>query len=391
MQTLCEMIASRSKYVLGAKIATALLLSSFSPHLQAHTQSTAFLTLQLKGTSLTGEWHLALRDLQDAVGLDSNDDGRITWGELREQKAAVFAYALSRLHLTDMSGAGKMELSDLLVEQHADGGYAVLRLKADGPGFTSAVRVDYRAFFDLNAKHRGLLRLEQAGSTQLAVFGPETSVQIFDLLHTGGKPPTLLSFINEGVWHIWQGYDHILFLIALLLPGVMRRGEGQWKPDLGGVAALSRVLKIVTAFTVAHSITLSLAAFGLVHLPTRVVESAIAGSVVVAALNNLAPIFPERGWLAAFAFGLLHGFGFANALRDLGVQSGQLALTLFGFNAGVEAGQLAIVAVFFPLALSVRHLMFYPKVVLRLGSVSIVVVAALWMAERALNFKVLPF
>ena len=155
--------------------------------------------------------------------------------------------------------------------------------------------------------------------------------------------------------------------------------------------ALVNVLKIVTAFTVAHSITLSLSALGYVHLPTRLVESAIAASVVLAAFNNLVPFFAERGWMVAFGFGLLHGFGFANALRDLGLHTGQLAATLFGFNLGVEIGQLAIVAVFFPLALSLRELIFYQRFVLRLGSAAIMMIASGWLAERMFDFKWLPF
>ena len=155
--------------------------------------------------------------------------------------------------------------------------------------------------------------------------------------------------------------------------------------------AVLNVLKIVTAFTVAHSLTLSLAALGLVHPPSRWVESAIAASVVLAALNNLLPFFAGRGWLVAFGFGLVHGFGFANALRDLGLQSGELAATLFGFNLGVEVGQLAIVAAFLPLALAARHLVFYRRLVLRAGSAAILGVATTWLAERVLDFKWLPF
>jgi hypothetical protein len=172
---------------------------------------------------------------------------------------------------------------------------------------------------------------------------------------------------------------------------VLQRGGGAWRPVSAARPALLNVLKVVTAFTVAHSITLSLAALGFVHLPTRLVESAIAASVVLAAFNNLVPFFAERGWMVAFGFGLLHGFGFANALRDLGLRHGQLAATLFGFNIGVEIGQLAIVAVFLPIALSMRHLIFYQRVVLRFGSVAIVAVASTWFAERVLDFKWLPF
>jgi hypothetical protein len=365
-----------------------LLFTACAAH--AHTQSSAYLTLQSSRTSLTGEWHLALRDLDDAVGLDVNNDGVITWGELLSRKDAVCAYALSRLHIQGDGHPASLRVREFLVDHHSDGAYAVLRFAVEGVQHPAKLEVNYTAMFDIDPKHRGLLRLQHDGQTQLAVFAPATPSQQWDLVGKGPAAP-FLTFLREGVWHIWSGYDHILFLLALLLPGVLRRRAGAWQPVPDARPAIVNVLKIVTAFTVAHSITLSLAALGLVHLPGRLVESAIAASVVLAAFNNLAPFFAERGWLVAFGFGLLHGFGFANALRDLGLQHGQLAATLFGFNLGVEAGQLAIVAVFLPLALSLRRLLLYQRFVLRAGSVAIMLVASTWFAERVLDFKWLPF
>lgn len=357
----------------------------------AHTQSTAFLTLRADKGNLSGEWHLALRDLEDAVGLDSNDDGAITWDELRARREAVCAYARSRLHIQANSLPGTIRITGLLVENHSDGTYAVLRFVVDALSQLSSLTLNYQAFFDIDPKHRGLLRLESEGSSRVAVFAPATPTQRFELLSAAAKPTPALTFVKEGIWHIWRGYDHILFLVALLLPGVLRRREAGWEPVLAVWPAVTNVLKIVTAFTVAHSITLSLATLGIVHLPTRLIESAIAGSVVLAALNNLTPFFSERGWMVAFGFGLLHGFGFANALCDLGLQGSQLALTLFGFNVGVELGQFAIVALFLPWALSLRRLLFYPRIVLGLGSASIIAISATWLAERVLDFKWLPF
>ena len=356
----------------------------------AHTQSTAYLTLRFSETGLTGEWRLALRDLDDAIGLDVNDDGRITWGELLSRKEAVCAYALSRLHVWGDGQAGWLHVDEFLVDHLSDGAYVVLRFNIEGIHQPRRLELEYDALFDIDPKHRGLLRLEHDGQTQLGVFSPTTRSQKFEFGLAPARNP-FFTFLKEGVWHIWSGYDHILFLLALLLPGVLLRRDGAWQPVGDMRSAFVKVLKVVTAFTVAHSITLSLAVLGLVHLPSRLVESAIAASVVVAALNNLWPLFGEGGWMVAFGFGLLHGFGFANALRDLGLQHGQLALTLFGFNLGVEIGQLAIVSVFLPLALSLRHLIFYQRFVLRFGSAAIIVVAATWLAERALDFKWLPF
>ena len=356
----------------------------------AHTQSTAYLTFRFSETGIIGEWHLALRDLDDAIGLDVNDDGRITWGELLSRKEAVCAYALSRLHVWGDGHAGLLHIEDYLADNLSDGAYVVLRFNVEGIHQPSRLELDYDAFFDMDPKHRGLLRLEHDGQTLLGVFSSTTRSQVFEFGLTPARNP-FFTFLKEGVWHIWSGYDHILFLLALLLPGVLLRRDGSWQPVADMRSAFVKVLKVVTAFTVAHSITLSLAVMGLVHLPSRLVESAIAASVVVAAINNLWPLFAEGAWMVAFGFGLLHGFGFANALRDLGLQHGQLALTLFGFNLGVEIGQLAIVLVFLPLALSLRRLLFYQRFILRFGSAAIMVVASTWLAERVLDFKWLPF
>jgi HupE / UreJ protein len=193
-----------------------------------------------------------------------------------------------------------------------------------------------------------------------------------------------------GVEHIWRGYDHILCLLSLLFPAVLVPGVKGWQACESFRAAFIDVLKIVTAFTVAHSLTLSLATLGIVNLPARIWESAIAMSVVLAALNNLVAIIQAKRWVVAFCFGLIHGFGFAGVLTDLGLPRNVLALALVGFNLGVEAGQIAIVSVFLPLAYLLRRTWLYRNIVLAGGSSAIVVVAALWFVERAFDLNFLP-
>ena len=144
----------------------------------------------------------------------------------------------------------------------------------------------------------------------------------------------------------------------------------------------------MTAFTAAHSVTLSLATLGFVELPSRWVESAIAASVVLAALNNLWPIADSRLWVAAFGFGLVHGLGFASVLRDLGLSGGSLWPSLLGFNLGVEAGQLAIVAAFLPLAFVLRGSLFYRRYAVGAGSIAIALVATVWLVERSLDVRI---
>ena len=139
---------------------------------------------------------------------------------------------------------------------------------------------------------------------------------------------------------------------------------------------------MVTAFTLAHSITLSLAALGVISLPSRLVESVIAASVVLAALNNLRGTIEGKRWIMAFGFGLIHGFGFASVLADLGLPQNALVLALVGFNVGVELGQLAIVAAFLPVAFLLRRTWFYRVGVLTGGSILVAVVASWWLVQR---------
>jgi hypothetical protein len=194
-------------------------------------------------------------------------------------------------------------------------------------------------------------------------------------------------FAHEGIWHIWIGYDHILFLISLLLPAVLCWRDGQWEAVDSFGRAGAEVLKIVTSFTVAHSLTLSLSALHLVTLPSRWVESVIAGSVVLAALHNLYPVVPIRRWIVAFGFGLIHGFGFASVLTELALPTTSMFITLAGFNIGVEVGQLAIVSAFLPLAFAIRHSWTYRYFAMQLGSTCIAGFALIWLIERSLGLR----
>lgn len=368
-------------------LALAALLLALNAH--AHKPSDSYLTLGVEGNTVSGQWDIALRDLDFAIGLDADGDGAITWGEVRAKQAEIAAYALSRLQLAAEGQSCPLVVKDHLVDEHTDGMYAVLRFSALCPAIRDSLQVHYSLFSDIDPQHKGLLRLQYKGVTSTAIFAPENASQRFSL----GRPSRWTQFIDyggEGVWHIWIGFDHILFLLALLLPAVAVRRPDGWQPVTGFRPAFWSVLKIVTAFTIAHSITLSLATLGIFTLPSRWVESTIAASIVVAALNNVFPLFRERRWLMAFLFGLIHGFGFAAVLTDLGLPQQALILALVGFNLGVEAGQLAIVSVFLPLAYALRKTRFYRSGVLLGGSVAIIAVALIWFVERAFNLKLLP-
>ena len=356
----------------------------------AHKPSDSYLALSVDGAVLRGQWDIALRDLEFAVGLDADGNGQITWGELKAKRKDVEAYAFSRLGILSDRKSCALAPTDLLVDEHSDGAYAVLRFDADcGTGVPATIELAYSLFFDLDPTHRGLLRFERGGGAQTWVLSPERPRLAFK----AGEASRLAQFfdyLREGIWHIWLGFDHILFLLSLLFPSVLILKNREWKAAERFRTTFWDVLKVVTSFTVAHSITLSLAALSVISLPSRLVESTIALSVVLAALNNLWPVVAERRWAVAFAFGLIHGFGFASVLTDLGLPQGSLLLALVGFNLGVEAGQLAIVGAFLPFAYGLRASWFYRRLVFYGGSAAIAAVATVWLTERVLDVKLLP-
>lgn len=363
---------------------------------RAHKPSDSYLALTLVGSDVDVRWDIAVRDLDYAIGVDADGDGAVTWGELRARQGDIATLARAHLALgvdgdacafdgAHVGRAGRAD--DMSVVQHSDGAYAVLRLVVACPHEPRVLDVDYQLFFDQDPQHRGVARIDDGASTRTAIFSAGERRQRFDRANVS-KSRQLGDAIKQGVIHIFSGIDHLLFLIALLIPSVLRREGTTWVPVPRFRPAFLDVLKVVTAFTLAHTITLSLSALGVLRLPSRLVESGIAASVVLVALNNIVPAMRGDRWAAAFALGLLHGFGFSSTLMDLGLPRQNLVLTLFGFNVGVELGQFVVVATFLPLAFLVRRSVAYRKVAMIGGSIAIAAVASVWLVERAFVVKI---
>lgn len=369
----------------------ALLLAFAALPTHAHKPSDSYLAIVAASSGLHGQWDIALRDLDYAIGLDSDGNGEITWGELRAKHADIAAYALARLSVSADGARCVLAPDSHMVDEHSDGAYEVLKFSIDCGGRPTPreIGVEYSLFFDIDPSHRGLLRIQHGKGSLTAILGPERPKQEFQL----AEAPRLAQFFDygrEGIWHILIGFDHILFLVSLLLPAAFVLRGRLWDPAERFAPVFWDVLRIVTAFTLAHSITLSLAALSIIALPSRLVESTIALSVVLAALNNLWPVVGGRRWVVAFGFGLIHGFGFASVLADLGLPRDAMMIALVGFNLGVEAGQLAIVAAFLPLAHALRHTAIYRRIIFTGGSALIVLVSLVWLVERAFVLKLLP-
>lgn len=364
---------------------TILLL--WASIVDAHKPSDSYLWLKtgLGATVFVGQWDIALRDLDHSLGLDDNRDGAITWGELKAHRETLTGYVLRRLDIESLASRSRAHCvahpDALLFDEHVDGGYAVVRFTARCPFIPTRLEVNYNLFFDLDPNHRGLLDVRVGATSHALVLAADRRSVTVDL-ESSSRPQQFRAFLEEGIWHIWEGYDHILFLFSLLLPAVLVYAHGIWRPRSSIRSTLLDVLKIVTAFTLAHSLTLSLAANGWIDLPSRWVESAIALTVLLGALNNLYPIVRERRWAVAFAFGLVHGLGFASVLSDLGLHRWDLAVALVGFNSGVEIGQLAIVTTVIPVMYLIRETPFYRRAFMPAGAAVISSIAVYWLAIR---------
>lgn len=258
--------------------------------------------------------------------------------------------------------------------------------------------VTYNIAFKEAPNHRGFLTMEY--NWKAGVINNESNISLY---FTPSSPSDTLdltkvsiwkgfvAMIKQGIWHIWIGTDHIFFLIALILPAVVWRRKEQnlspvksWKPVDKFKPAFYYILKIVTFFTIAHTITLSLAALQIITLPGWIVESIIAFSIGLAAFHNIKPIFKGKDWLIAFVFGLFHGFGFASVLGDIGLTNEFLTYSLLGFNIGVEIGQLVIIAAIFPILYLIRKRKSYPKIIIGV-SIFLIIASIYWVIERVFD------
>lgn len=349
----------------------------------AHASSSSYLQLRLDDGQLSGRLDIALRDLDMALGLDGDGDGALRWGEVRGATPRISTYALSRLQLRAGTGACTLQAGELRIAEHADGSYAALALQGRCPASAEPLTLDYRLLFDLDRQHRGLLALQAGAQTYSAVFGPQSGPLSFGGPATAALWPLLRSYFNEGLWHVWTGLDHVLFLAALFLPAVLWRTRSGWSVTPTLRSALLQTCGVVTAFTLAHAATLSLAALGWVHWPTRWVESAVAATVLFAGLNNLWPMLRRRLAGVAALFGLIHGSAMAGALLELGLPIGGRLPALAAFNLGVEAAQLLLIAGVVPLSYALRHSTRYRRYVLLPGSALIALIGFAWLVQRA--------
>ena len=381
-----RLLHQQMRAMFGLWVLMAALLGSGAA--LAHSSSNSYLTLSAPAGSLTLRADLHLRDVDLLFDLDADRDGQVTWGETHLRQAELASWLDQGLQLSAAGQKCQLGTADLQASQHADGTYLSAQWTPNCPGLSDLASANlslrYRLMFAQDSLHRGLLKVDLPGLQTSALLSPERpEAQVSRADSSAWR--VFGRYIVEGVWHIWIGIDHIVFLLSLLVLAPLlpsRQRITQWPAAQQARPVLMDVLAVVTAFTVAHSITLGLTIMEWLTPPPDLVEPAIALSVVLAALNNLLGIHSLKRWRLAFVFGLVHGFGFASVLLDLGLPASALVAALGGFNVGVELGQLAIVLVFLPIAWLLRHTRFYRWVIVAGGSAAIVVLGLFWTLDR---------
>ena len=368
------------------------VLCAITQEAHAHRTDESYLYFSVTDAELSGRFEITTKDLGLALDLDSDGDGAVSIEEVELHADTIYAYLTPRLSLESEDGSHHpIEITGHTFFESEPGMFTQIWFDVPtlGPPPERLI-MTYRFLFDgADPSHRGFALIEsntrvgiQENESQISViFGPGEEQQLV-YLDGAPWPMVLWEFVGHGVWHILIGYDHILFILTLLLPAVLILRHDGWVPGASFRQSFVFVVKVISIFTIAHSITLSLSTLGILTLPVRLVEAIIAISIAVVALNNIIPFMREKSWIVVFVFGMFHGFGFANVLDPLGINQQSMIAALAGFNIGVELGQILIILVVFPVLFMLREWSLYRPLILRFGSAGLILVAAFWFVER---------
>lgn len=384
-----------------------IFLACLGLGLQAHKADQSYIFLRILENGIEGTFQFTTKDLNSALDLDLQEG--MTAEAFAPYLQQVRNYIVQHTDFTTNDGALPIEFTDLSFMQTGVGYFVKQDFVLAGvEQVPDAMDISYSGIYDQDPLHQGLVIVRynwKAGihdneTLPSLIFGenlPET--QTLDLSEVSIWKG-FVAMVKSGMWHIWIGLDHILFLLALVLPAVVYRKQPEdWslRPTLAGSnwypverfkPAFFYVLKIVTLFTIAHSITLSLASFQIVTLPSWLVETIIAFSIALAAAHNIRPFVKNEALVIAFGFGLFHGFGFASVLGEVGVQGEYMGYTILGFNLGVELCQILLISVMFPILYLLRKWKHYRKILV-FGSMFLILIALNWVLERSLDIDLL--
>jgi len=346
-----------------------VLLAGTPEKLNAHDPGLSAVEARFEGERLAVALTLARSDLEALVPLDADRDGKISAEEVTRARPALDKLARRAFEVRTDGAWPALKGISLWLDEGQSFHFSLSYARPAG----SLLRVRSILLADLPFGHRQYFSLLDPRKTILAerILSAQDNRFDVDLTRMAGLGSDSLparQFILLGIQHILTGYDHLAFLLALLLAG----------------GALTSAAKIITSFTVAHSITLALATLDVAHVPSSLVEPLIAASILYVGLENIFRNNLNRRWLVTFAFGLIHGFGFATALREMGIGSsgGGVVLPLLSFNLGVELGQIAIAATVLPLIWKLRQRPSFAARFAPACSVLVALAGGYWLITR---------
>jgi len=344
----------------------------------AHSSSESYLGMSVDGQQLSGYWQITVSDLEMAIGVDDNQDGNVTWAEITNSKKRLMEYVQSSLHISQPGTSCMMGVNDLLLIKKSAGVFLHFPLMVNCNETVKDLQIAFALLFDKDAQHHIIWQMTDRDNQYSGIAGAQTrehNIQLGQTTWVAG----FIDFVRQGIWHISIGLDHILFVLLLMF-SIEKSLSSTDKNKLR--TRFTLVFKTITAFTLAHSITLALAVMGWVTADSIWVEAFIALSVVLAGLNFIFGWINERLWPFAFGFGLIHGFGFAAVMLDLDPGQGQLAINLLAFNLGVELGQLFIVLLTVPLLIMLMQYRLFALRFMQAGVWGVVFLASFWCVER---------
>ena len=356
------------------------MFTLLSTDVLSHELSNGYLTLNSTSDNvLAGELLLKPEDIGRAAGLDIDNNGSLTWGEVNRHHSLANSYIQSNVIISDNGQRCALSTAPPSIKNISAESLLAYPLKVTCAKLNE-LTVQYTGIVADFPTHKLLTSITLNDFNGVYVLDSErTSITISPL-----NNDWLTQFgemVYQGIWHIFIGLDHILFLVATLLTVNLRRNNNRWERAPSKALIFKNTVILVSTFTLAHSITLTATALNFITLDSRIVEIGIALSVAITALNNMFPIIMRLG-LITFGFGLLHGMGFASVFGDLNAQSGSLVMNVLAFNLGVEIGQLAIVSLLLPLLLAVRNVKVYAKAIMPIASSIIAVIALNWTLQR---------
>lgn len=344
-------------------------LSLFSSPTSAHTNnSEGFSNIKVNGKMLNYQLELDLVELGHAMNLHLEKSESQNWDYLNQvlynNKSKIQDYINSRLKIYADGSPLEGKLNQINVKEVKNRPFSVLDLTYSMNGKPENLLIDYNIFSDdSDPSHANFTTVKMDKKQEEFLFTYEVREQKIGevtFLHKTKQ------FLVLGIKHIFTGYDHILFVISLII----------------GAKTIKQIFTLATAFTIAHSVTLVLATLKIVNLPTNIVKSGIALSIIYVALQNIFNKDSKKHPLIAFGFGLIHGFGFAGLLSEMRLESGGLATSLLFFNIGIEIGQIIIISIMFPLLIYIKKRQ-YTKWLIPGTSVGVLMFGLLWFFQRA--------